>query len=64
MGGLEVIPHRWEGRAEIAEQIGEHLPHRLRLARELRQIVPVMIVTVAAPVRTTRSSPTQRLGTE
>ena len=82
---VELIPDRRKRGAEIAQEIRQHLAHRLRLARELRQVMPVVdrplpealaadarirvpsrptIVTVVAPMRTTRSSPAQRLGTE
>jgi hypothetical protein len=39
---LQPIPDRWKWRAEIAQQIGEHLPHGLRLARELGQVMPIV----------------------
>ena len=40
MRDVELIPNRREWRAEIPQQIREHLTHGLRFARELGQIVP------------------------
>ena len=42
VGIVELIPDRRKRRAEIAQQIREHLAHGLRLARELDQIVPIV----------------------
>ena len=39
---VELIPDRRKRRAEIAQEIRQHLAHRLRLARELRQVMPVV----------------------
>ena len=39
---VELIPDRRKRVAEIAQEIRQHLAHRLRLARELRQVMPVV----------------------
>ena len=50
MRRVEVRPHRGKRLAEIAEQLGQHLPHRLRLPRELRQVVAVVDRALAEPL--------------
>ena len=42
MRRVEVIPHRRKRRAEIAQQLRQHLADGLRLPRQLRQVVPII----------------------
>ena len=46
---LQLIPDCRKRLAQIPQEIGQHLAHRLRLARQLRQIMPVVNRPLSKP---------------